>query len=46
MVCTLTAPHMQELALISILAVPAGHVVAANISLRAAVHDAPSPVPF
>lgn len=34
----LSASHMQELALISVLTVTAGHVVAAHISLRPAVH--------
>lgn len=34
----LSASHMQELALISVLTVTAGHVVAAHISLWPAVH--------
>ena len=34
----MAAPHMQKLALVSVLAVTAGHVVAAHISLRPAVH--------
>jgi hypothetical protein len=38
MVCRLAASHVQELALVSILTVAAGHVVAAHISLRPAVH--------
>lgn len=38
MLCRLSAPHVQELALISVLTVTAGHVVAAHISLLPAVH--------
>ena len=34
----LAAPHVQKLALVSVLAMPAGHVVAAHIPLRPAVH--------
>lgn len=34
----LSASHMQKLALISVLTVTAGHVVAAHISPRPAVH--------